>query len=65
VAKLVISEDTVTVQMSRAEKTEALHRTFAVCHGGGPAIVIDLTGERYDRIVLTLDNPEQAATQLS
>jgi hypothetical protein len=38
--------------------------TFAVCHGNGPAIVIDLTGEHFDRIVLTLDNPEQVAAEL-
>jgi hypothetical protein len=39
--------------------------TFAVCHRNGPAIVIDLTGEHYDRIVLTVDNPEQVASQLA
>jgi hypothetical protein len=112
VANLVISDDTVTVQMSGAEKAEALHRdltvprtsitgvrvissgldavhgfkllgagipgvmmvgtfkggegsTFAVCHGNGPGLVIDLMGEHFDRIVLTIENPEQAATQLS
>jgi len=111
-ANLVITDDTLTVQMSLAEKAEALHRdltvprsavtgvrvvadglaevhglkmpgtglpgvimvgtwissegrTFAVCHGGGPAIVIDLAGEHLDRIVMTVDNPEQAATELS
>ena len=111
-ANLVISDDSVTVHMSTAEKAEALHRdmtvprsaisgvrvvasgidavhgfklvgsgipgvmmvgsfkggdgsTFALCHGNGPALVIDLTGEHYDRIVLTLDNPEQYASQLS
>jgi hypothetical protein len=111
-ANLVINDDTVTVQMSRLEKAEALHRdltvprsaitgvrvvsdgmsevhglkmpgsgvpgvimvgtwvsgegtTFAVCHRSGPAIVIDLTGQHYDRIVVTADNPEQLLTQLS
>ena len=39
--------------------------TFAVCHGNGPAIVIDLSGEHYDRLVLTLDNPEQVASELT
>jgi hypothetical protein len=39
--------------------------TFAACHGNGPGLVIDLTGEHYDRIVLTLDNPEQIAAALS
>jgi hypothetical protein len=38
--------------------------TFAACHGTGPAIVIDLAGEHYDRIVVTLDDPEQVASQL-
>jgi hypothetical protein len=112
VAKLVINDDTVTVQMSLAEKAEALHRdltvprsaitgvrvvsdgisevhglkmpgsgipgvimvgtwisrdgnTFAVCHGSGRAIVIDLTGQNYDRIVMTADNPEELMSQLS
>lgn len=112
VANLVITDDTLTVQMSRAEKAEALHRdltvprsavtgvrvapdglaevhglkmpgtgfpgvimvgtwisaegsTFAVCHGRGPAIVIDLTGQHVDRIVMTVDNPEEAVTELS
>jgi hypothetical protein len=112
VANLVITDDTLTVQMSRAEKAEALHRdltmprsavtgvrvvadglaevhglkmpgtgipgvimagtwisrqgsTFAVCHGRGPAIVIELTGQHVDRIVMTVDNPEEAVTELS
>lgn len=38
--------------------------TFALCHGNGRGIVIDLTGEHYDRVVLTIDNPEQAASEL-
>jgi hypothetical protein len=112
VANLVITDDTLTVQMSLAEKAEALHRdltvprsavtgvrivedglaevhglrmpgtglpgvvmvgtwlssegnTFAVCHGPGPAIVIDLAGQHVDRIVMTVDNPEEAAAELS
>jgi len=111
-ANLVITDDTLTVQMSLGEKAEALHRdltvprsavagvrvvadglaevhglkmpgtgvpgvimvgtwishegrTFAVCHGRGPAIVIDLAGQDVDRIVMTVDNPEEAATELS
>ncbi len=39
--------------------------TFAVCHGRGPVIVIDLTGENVDRIVMTVGNPEEAAAELS
>jgi hypothetical protein len=112
VANLVINDDTVTVQMSVAEKAEALHRnltvprsaiagvrvvsdgmsevhglkmpgsgipgvimvgtwigregkTFAVCHGSGRAIVIELTGHDYDRIVMTVGNPEELMTRLS
>ncbi len=111
-ANLVIDDDTVTVQLSLAEKAEALHRdltvprsaitgvrvvsscmdevhgfklvgsgipgvmmvgsfkggdgsTFALCHGNGPGIVLDLTGQHYDRIVLTIDNPEQVAAELA
>ena len=111
-ANLVINDDTVTVQMSVAEKAEALHRnltvprsaiagvrvvsdgmsevhglkmpgsgipgvimvgtwisregkTFVVCHGNGRAIVIELTGQDYDRIVMTVDNPEDLMTRLS
>jgi hypothetical protein len=111
VANLVIDADTVTVQMSPAEKAEALHRdltiprsaitgvrvvssgmdavhgfkllgsgvpgvlmvgtfkgadgsTFAICHGNGPAIVIDITGEHFDRIVMSVDDPEHIASEL-
>lgn len=39
--------------------------TFALCHGNGPGIVLDLTGQHYDRIVLTIDNPEQFAAELA
>lgn len=38
--------------------------TFAVCHGHGSGVVIDLTGQHYDRIVMTLDNPEEAIAGL-
>ncbi|GAB3555784.1 hypothetical protein [Spelaeicoccus albus] len=33
-------------------------RTFAVCHGANPAVVFDLKGEHFDRLVVTVDNPE-------
>jgi hypothetical protein len=113
VANLVISDESVTIQLSFAEKAEALHgdltflrsaiagvrvvssclddvpgfklvgagvpgtlkvgtwaggdsgHTFAACHGNGPGLVIDLTGEHYDRIVLSHDNPELLAAQLA
>jgi hypothetical protein len=113
VANLVISDESVTLQLSLAEKAEALHgdltlprsaiigvrvvsscmdevdgfklvgagipgtlyvgtwagggggHTFAACHGNGPGLVIDLQGEHYSRIVLSQDNPELLAVQLS
>lgn len=40
-------------------------RTFAACHGNGPGIVIDLAGEHYHRVVLSHDDPEALASQLS
>jgi hypothetical protein len=39
--------------------------TFAVCHGPRPAIVLDLVGAPYHRLVVTLDNPEQAMQLLA
>ena len=39
--------------------------TFAVCHGRGPALVLDLVGARYDRIVVTLDDPEHVLRSLA
>lgn len=105
-ASLLISDDTVTVDLSTAEKVEALHgdvtfprsavtavrrvdhgldevhglrmpgtgfpglirvgtfrgelTTFAVCHGNDPGVVIDLQGQPFDRLVLTLDDPDTA-----
>ncbi len=38
--------------------------TFAVCHGRRPAVVLDLTGQRFDRIVVTVDNPDEALPAL-
>lgn len=32
-------------------------RTFAVCHGHAPGLVVELAGARYDRLVLTCDDP--------
>lgn len=34
--------------------------TFAVCHGRRPAVVLELTGHPYDRVVVTVENPEEA-----
>jgi len=110
-AHLLITDDAVTIDMSRGEKLEAGHRnqafprsaisgvravpdciaevhgikgvgvqlpdtrvgswhddgrvTFAVCHGRGPGIVIDLANSKYDRVVLTVENPEDIAARLS
>jgi hypothetical protein len=39
--------------------------TFAVCHGHAPGIVIDLADSKYDRVVLTVENPEEIVARLS
>ena len=39
--------------------------TFAVCHGRRPAVVIDVTGQGYDRLVVTVDNPADVVARLS
>jgi uncharacterized protein len=39
--------------------------TFAVCHGHGHGIVIDLANSKYDRVVLTVENAEEIAARLS
>ena len=37
---------------------------FAVCHGRRPGVVIDLVDTKYDRIVLTVDDPGQVLAAL-
>lgn len=110
-AHLLITDDTVTIDMSRGERFEAAHAdqafprsaisgvravpdaiaevhglkragtelpgirvgsfrdaqrvTFAVCHGHNPGIVIDLANSKYDKVVLTVENPEDIAARLS
>lgn len=110
-AHLLITDDAVTIDMSRGEKFEAIHgdqafprcairavravpdciaevhgmktmgtelpglrvgnfsddehTTFAVCHGHNPGIVIDLANSKYDRVVLTIENPEEIAARLA
>ena len=110
-AHLLITDDAVTIDMSRGERFEAAHGvqafprsaitgvravpdciaevhglkwagtelpgirvgsshedqrvTFAVCHGHNPGIVIDLANGKYDRVVLTVENPEEIAARLS
>ena len=39
--------------------------TFAVCHGPRPAVVLDLAGQPYDRIVVTVDHPDQIVGRLT
>jgi hypothetical protein len=39
--------------------------TFAVCYGRQPAVVLDLAGQPYDRIVVTVDNPGQIVNRLT
>jgi hypothetical protein len=39
--------------------------TFAVCHGPRPAVVLDLAGQPYDRIVVTVDNPDEIVSRLT
>jgi hypothetical protein len=38
--------------------------TFAVCRRSGPALVLDLAGASYDRIVLTVDNLDELVSRL-
>lgn len=38
--------------------------TFAVCHGEGPAVVMELAGAAFDRVVVTVDDPEDVVRQL-
>ena len=39
--------------------------TFAVCHGRRPAVVLELTGQPYDRIVVTVENPDEVIADLT
>ena len=39
--------------------------TFAICHGRQPAVVLDLTGQPYDRIVVTASDAGQIASCLT
>jgi uncharacterized protein len=110
-AHLLITDDAITINMSRGERFEAAHGdqtfprsaisgaravpdciaevhglkwagtelpgirvgsfhedqrvTFAVCHGHKPGIVIDLANSKYDRVILTVENPVEIAGRLS
>jgi hypothetical protein len=37
---------------------------FAVCRGRVPAVVLELAGQRYDRIVVTVADPEEIVSGL-
>jgi hypothetical protein len=39
--------------------------TFAVCHGRRPAVVLELAGQHYDRIVVTVENPDEVVASLT
>jgi hypothetical protein len=39
--------------------------TFAVCHGRQPAVVVDLADQVFDRIVVTVEDPEAAVAALT
>jgi hypothetical protein len=39
--------------------------TFAVCHGRRPALVLDLQDAPYDRIVVTVDEPDETLRRLT
>ncbi len=111
-AKLLVTDDVVTVTLSAIEKAEAAHGdisvprasvvsarvvpdgmdevhgmrwpgtgfpgvimvgtwrkkerlTFAVCHGRRPAVVLELTGQRYDRVVVTVEDPDEVVASLT
>jgi hypothetical protein len=39
--------------------------TFAVCHGRRPAVILDLVGQPFDRIIVTVDDPDEVVNSLS
>jgi len=112
VADLVISDTSVTVVLSAAERLESVHGdvsvprssvvgarqvpdglaevhgmlargtmfpgvvmvgtwresgsvTFAACHGHRPAVVVELAGQAYDRVIVTIEDPEETVERLS
>ncbi len=40
------------------------HKDFAAVHGKGPAVVVELDGADFDRVVVTLDDAEAVAEGL-
>jgi len=39
-------------------------KDFAVVHGKGPAVVVELDGARYRRLVVTVENPDTTAATI-
>jgi len=111
-AKLRITEHTVTVVLSVVEKIETLHRnvtvprwailgaravadgmgevrglprlgtevpgvvmagmfshygvrTFVICHAHRPAVVIELSAQPFDRLLVTVDDPDAVIARLA
>ncbi len=72
----IVADGMVEVHGIRAPGTEVPGRikigtfrgasgtTFAVCHGKAPAVVLELTDAAFDRIVATVDDPEQVVRVL-
>jgi hypothetical protein len=40
-------------------------KDFAVVHGTGPGLVVELNGEEFDRLVLTVADPEAVLAELT
>jgi hypothetical protein len=38
--------------------------TFAACHGRRPAVVLNLVGQPFDRLVVTVDDPDDTLKRL-
>jgi hypothetical protein len=39
--------------------------TFAMCRGHGPAVLIELSGQAFDRLLVTVDDPAAIIAQLT
>jgi hypothetical protein len=39
--------------------------TFAICHGRRPAVILELAGQPYDRVVVTVDDPDEIVRRLT
>ena len=43
---------------------DAQTTTFAVCHHRRPAVVVELSGQAYDRLVVTVQDPQAVVDRL-